>query len=72
MNNNNNKGPKCWICNDTGFVTLEKKANQYTYEYAERCTCKEGQKASSKIRSIERELAEIMAMENYIKFNEGK
>lgn len=61
----NNNTYKCWICNGSGIVIKVKKLNGIDYDIAERCTCKEGQKMSSSIRTVSAEVAEQKAMENY-------
>lgn len=60
--------PKCWICNDSGFVLYIKKIKGLEYDFALRCKCKEGQRTSHKIGTIDDITAENMAKENYIRY----
>ena len=68
MNTYNKNTPKCWICNDNGFVLYIKKVNGLEYDFALRCKCKEGQRTSHKIGTIDDKTAEYMARENYIRY----
>lgn len=67
---NKNTLPKCWICKDGGMVFYNKTFKNIDYEYAARCKCKLGQEASSSIMTVIEELAEKMAMKNYVEFRE--
>ena len=60
--------PKCWICNDSGFVLYVKKVNGFEYDFALRCKCIKGQRTSSRIGTIDDVTAECMARENYTRY----
>lgn len=62
------KSPKCWICKDEGMVFYKENYNGLDYEFAAKCKCKLGQISSSSIMTVIDELAEKMAMKNYVDF----
>lgn len=65
---NKKESPKCWICKDQGMVLYNKTHNGIQYEFASKCKCKLGQVSSSSIMTVIDDLAEKMAMKNYLDF----
>lgn len=51
---------------DQGLVFYNKISNGIDYEYAARCKCKLGQISSSRIMTVRDDLAEELALENYL------
>lgn len=56
---------KCWICKDSELVIYSKFKDNLKYEFAYKCTCILGQKASSSIITVPNIVAENLALENY-------
>lgn len=63
--------PKCWICNDMGFVIYYKKKNGISYEVGSRCKCKLGQEASNEIPTVHDKIAEEAADINFSTFKKN-
>lgn len=61
------RGPKCWVCNDTGMVLYEKIENNISYEMVFRCSCQVGLRIGNSVAQVGKELAMELAMENYEK-----
>ena len=59
---------KCWICKDSGLVIYSKFKDDLEYEFAYKCTCVLGQRASSNIITVPDIVAENLALENYKNF----